>query len=145
MTTPQEQRVKAGAKLGSELEFYTVETTLDIKPGMKTEAEIKAEVALIPDVVKGVDYNSIDKELPSQKRLDYFVATINEFAQPIIMTFADGKIMFAYEHVGCATVAKIKDALVNAILVHGDHGLEADATAADKLAAAKAAVTVSKQ
>lgn len=136
MTTPQEQRVKAGAKLGSQLEFYSVETDLDITPGMKTEAQIKAEVAAIPDVVKGVDYNSIVKELPSQTRLDYFVATINEFGQPVIMTFAEGKINFAYEHVGCATVAKIQAALAAAIVVSGD--------AAD-LAAAAALITVTKQ
>jgi len=136
MTTPQEQRVKAGAKLGSQLEFFSVETTLDITPGMKTEAQIKAEVAAIPDVVKGVDYNSIDKELASQKRLDYFVATINEFAQPVIMNFAAGKITFAFEHVGCATVAKIEKALAAAIVVHGD--------AAD-VAAAADLITVAAQ
>lgn len=136
MTTPQEQRVKAGAKLGSQLEFYTVETTLDITPGMKTEAQIKAEVAAIPGIVAGADYNSIVKELPSQTRLDYFVATINEFGQPVIMNFAAGKITFAYEHVGCATAAKIHAALINAVLVHGD---AADAAAAD------AAITVTAQ
>lgn len=120
MTTPQEQRVKAGAKLGSQLEFYTVETTLDITPGMKTEDQIKAEVAGIAGAVKGMDYNSIVKELPSQTRLDYLVATINEFGQPVIMNFAAGKITFAYEHVGCASVAKLEKALAAAIVVSGD-------------------------
>lgn len=146
MTTPQEQRVKAGAKLGSQLEFYTVKTSLDITPGMKTEAAIKAEVAAIEGIVKGADYNSIVKELPSQTRLDLFVATINEFGQPVILNFlpvtsADGNgdtmgISFAYEHVGCASVAKIQAALAAAIVVAGD--------AAD-LTAAAALITVTKQ
>jgi hypothetical protein len=136
MTTPQEQRAKAGAKLGSQLEFFTVETTLDITPGMKSAAQIKAEVDAIEGSVPGMDFNSIAKELPSQTRLDMFVATINEFAQPVIMTFAAGKIMFAFEHVGCATVAKIEKALASAIVVHGD--------AAD-VAAAAGMITVSAQ
>jgi hypothetical protein len=146
MTTPQEHRAKAGAKLGSQLEFYTVKTSLDITPGMKTEAAIKAEVAAIPGIVAGADYNAVVKELPSQTRLDMFVQTINEFGQPIIMNFmpafaADtngdtGGIMFAYEHVGCASVAKIQAALAAAIVANGD--------AAD-LAAAVALITVTKQ
>lgn len=153
MTTPQENRVKAGGKLGSQLEFFTVKTSLDIAPGMKTPAEIAAEVAArVPTPVAGADFTDLVKETPSQTRLDYFVATINEFAQPVVMNFmpaatADTNgdthgIMFAFEHVGCAArggktaIVNIAAALAAAIVVNGD--------AAD-VAAALAMITVTAQ
>lgn len=145
MTTPQENRVKAGAKLGSQLEFFTVKTSLDITPGMKSEAALAAEVTA-KGYVAGADFNEINKELASQTRLDMFVATINQFAQPVVLTFlpvvsADTNgdtmgIMFAFEHVGAATVAKLQAALAAAIVVSGD---------ADDLAAAAALITVTAQ
>ena len=147
MTTPQEQRVKAGGKLGSQLEFFTVKTSLAIQPGMKTASELAAEVAArVPTPVAGADFNEIVKETVSQARLDYFVAAINEFAQPVVLNLlpvvtADSNgdtqgISFAFEHVGCASVAKIQAGLAAAIVAAGD--------AAD-LTAALALITVTAQ
>lgn len=147
MTTPQEQRVKAGPMLGSRLEFFKVTSTLSLAPGQLTTAELIAAAAAKHDAqadllggthsVSGVDFNEVQKDTASQARLDYFVAAINMFAQPIMLTVAtDGlSINFAFEHVGAATADQLKAQLVAAVLAAGD---AADATAA------AAVVTVTK-
>jgi hypothetical protein len=137
MTKPQEQRVKAGGHLGSRLEFFTVKTSLDVQPGLVSPLVLPAG---------GVDASEIEKETAGQKRLDYFVATVNMFAQPVVLNFlpvttADGNgdtqgFMFALEHVGATDVARLTAALAVAIVANGD--------AAD-VAAATALITVTAQ
>jgi hypothetical protein len=157
MTTPQEQRVKAGPMLGSRLEFFTVKTSLDIQPGTPlTTADLIAAAASVhnaqADTLGGtktltaVDFNEVQKDTAGQARLDYFVAAINTFAQPIMLsvipTFgADTNgdtngITFAFEHVGAADVDRLADAIADAIVVNKD---------AANLTAAKALITVTKQ
>ena len=154
MTTPQEQRVKAGPMLGSRLEFFKVTSTKSLAPGQLSTVELIAAAKTVHDAhadtlggtkaSSGVDFNEVQKDTASQARLDYFVAAINMFAQPIMLTVAeDGmSINFAFEHVGAATAEKIEEQLVAAIL-NADDVTGADAAA--KLAAAQAMVTVTKQ
>lgn len=127
MTKPQEQRVKAGGHLGSRLEFFTVKTTLDVQPGLISPLVLPAG---------GIDASEIEKETAGQKRLDYFVATVNLFAQPVILTMLADGFMFALEHTKATDVARLSAALAVAIVANGD--------AADLVAAA-ALVTVTAQ
>ena len=147
MTTPQEQRVKAGPMLGSRLEFFKVTSTKSLAPGQLSTAQLIAAAKTVHDAhadtlggtkaTSGVDFNEVQKDTASQARLDYFVAAINMFAQPIMLSVADDglSINFAFEHVGAATVAQLEAQLVAAIVAAGD---AADATAA------AAIVTVTK-
>lgn len=111
MTKPQEQRVKAGPNIGSQIEFFSVTTALDIQPGLITPLVLPAD---------GVDASELEKETDGQKRLDLMVATVSNFAQPLMLkTKADG-FTFAFEHVGAATAAKLKAALDAALVANGD-------------------------
>lgn len=156
MTTPQEQRVKAGPQLGSRLEFFTVKTSLDIQPGQLSTAELKAAAATAHATQAATlgastsdanaDFNEVQKDTTGQARLDYLVATIEMFAQPILLTVlpvvtADTNgdtqgITFAFEHVGAADVTRLTAAIAAAIVANGD---------AVDVAAATALITVTKQ
>jgi hypothetical protein len=137
MAKPTYLTAKAGGHLGSRLEFFTVKTSLDVQPGLITNPTLPAG---------GVDAGEIVKETAGQLRLDYFVQTVNLFAQPVILTMlpvtaADGNgdtqgFTFALEHVGATDVARLGAALAGAIVAAGD--------AAD-LAAAAALITVTAQ
>ena len=120
MTKPQENRVKAGPQIGSQVEFFSVRTSLDIQPGL----------AVLTLPANGVDASEIEKETAGQKRLDALMAIVGTFAQPLMLKIsavgaADGNgdtqgVTFAFEHVGAATVATLTAAITAGMVAYGD-------------------------